>query len=686
MPTTTNRKTLRTEAQVVTAIPALNPTAQPWAFVAIIILTLASYSYLFYSHAGFIWDDPDYVVNNQNLRTLRGLFDTWFHPTTLPQYYPLVHTTYWIEYHLWGLEPLGYHAVNVALHTISALLLWRLLKRLEVSGAWFAAAIFAVHPVMVESVAWVTERKNVLSMVFYLLSMGVYLKGVGFRVSGVGEETTEPPKPYTLNPKPYTLAFVLFLAALFSKTVTASLPAAILLILWWKRGRLRWRDVLPLIPFFIIGIAMSQYTAWLEVHHVGADGTHVAELRLGALQRVLIAGRAIWFYASTLVWPTNLSFIYPRWEPIDSHILWQWLFPIGVVIVVAMLILLTWLRGISRGVLTAVLFFCGTLFPALGFVNVYPMRFSFVADHFQYHASIGLVTLGAALLCRAMRLLKPTAQPWAWRSFVVCIIAALGYLTWSRTHAYVNAETLWRDTLKKNDTGWMVYVNLGKVLADKDQVDEAQQLYEKALELRPDLHDTHTLVAMMLGMRAQKEQEKPHPDPQAVRTFNNEAIAELNKALDIKEDFAPAHYTLGQIYSHQAKINDAIRELSRAIEIAPDYAKPHFELAKLLEMRGDLSNAIYHYERAVVSEPEWFEARYNLGTACLAARRYDQAAAELSEATRIKPDAAEAWTNLGAAQLHLGMRGAAIDSYKRALRINPNLPQARRSLDVLLRG
>src|SRR5439155_15415181 len=198
-----------------------------------------------------------------------------------------------------------------------------------------------------------------------------------------------------------------------------------------------------------------------------------------------------------------------------------------------------------------------------------------------YHASIGLIALGAALVVRAMKRIVI----WSIRAMIaLLIIAPLAYVTWSRTHEYKDAETLWRDTLSKNKTGCMVYVNLGKVLADKspDDLDEAQRLYEKALELRPDLHDTHTLVAMVLGARGQ----------------NDAAIREVQKALAIKEDFAPAHYTLGQIYAHQAKLSDAIRELNRAIEIAPSYAKPHFELAKLLETKGDLQGAIDHYRIA----------------------------------------------------------------------------------------
>ncbi len=223
--------------------------------VALAAISLVAYIPIV--HGGFIWDDPDYVINNGTLRTLRGLWNIWAHPSTLPQYYPLVHTTFWVEFHLWALKPIGYHVDNVILHVIGALLLWRVLRTIELPGAWLAAAIWAVHPVNVESVAWITERKNVLSGVFYFASALVYLRGMerpgwGFAKGG------------------YWLSLVLFIAALFSKSVSCSLPAALLLVIWWKRGRVRWNDLVPVAPMFVLGAAMAFWTAHLESTHVGA--------------------------------------------------------------------------------------------------------------------------------------------------------------------------------------------------------------------------------------------------------------------------------------------------------------------------------------------------------------------------------------------------------------------------------
>ena len=243
---------------------------------------------------GFIWDDDDYVQDNLTLRSLAGLGQIWFQPGATRQYYPLVHTTYWLEYRLWDLNPTGYHVVNVILHALSAVLVWRLLIRLKVPGAWAAAALFALHPVHVESVAWITERKNTLSGAFYLSAAWAYLRYEEAR-----------------SPRLYWAALLLFAAALLSKTVTCTLPAALLLVLWWKGQRPMRRTAVTLVPFFALGVAMSGVTVWMEKHSVGAWGP---EWDLSLVERGLIAGRALWFYAAKLLVPLNLTFIYPRWK------------------------------------------------------------------------------------------------------------------------------------------------------------------------------------------------------------------------------------------------------------------------------------------------------------------------------------------------------------------------------------
>lgn len=411
----------------------------------------------------FIWDDDLYVTENQTLTSLDGLRRLWVEPTVNVQYYPLVHTTFWIERHWWGLQPAGYHLNNVLLHALNALLLCLVLRRLRVPGAWLAAAIFAVHPVMVESVAWITERKNVLSTAFYLLSLLAW-----FRFAPPDDERAARRWRF------YFLALALFLGALLSKTVTCSLPVALLLIAWWKRGRIQWRDALPTLPFFALGAALGLTTAWLEKHTVGASG---ADYSLTFFDRCVLAGRAVWFYAGKLAWPAELVFIYPRWR-VDASQAWQWIFPAALWGGLAALYFLR--EKIGRGPLAAVLFFVATLFPALGFVDVFPFRYSFVADHFQYLASLGLITLFAALAARLAtrgRAILPAVAG--------AILVWLGLLTWLQASVYFNLETLWRDTLDKNNEALIAHFNLANLLGTQGKLEEARAHYDEALRIDP---------------------------------------------------------------------------------------------------------------------------------------------------------------------------------------------------------
>lgn len=269
----------------------------------VVVATIVAY--LPSIRAGFIWDDDQHVTDNTLLRSARGLKLIWTALGATPQYYPLTHTSFWIEYHLWGSSPTGYHVINVALHAGSALLLWRILRLLRVPGAWLATCLFALHPIEVESVAWITERKNVLSGVFYSGAMLAYLTG-----------TRGDSRP---RPGWYLCSLVLFACALLSKTLTGTLPGAILLILWWKDGRLPWKHGLHLAPMIVAAFAAGSITSWMERTQVGAAGP---DWDFSILERTLIAGRALWFYAYKIVVPYQFTFVYPRWE-VDPHVVWQ---------------------------------------------------------------------------------------------------------------------------------------------------------------------------------------------------------------------------------------------------------------------------------------------------------------------------------------------------------------------------
>jgi protein O-mannosyl-transferase len=340
------------------------------ALVLILLMTCAAYWPAL--SGGFLWDDDAHVPKLE-LQSTEGLHRIWFEFRTTPQYYPLLYTSFWVQHRLWGDNPTGYHIVNLLLHLGVVLSSYVLLRKLNVPGALLAAAIFAIHPVNVESVAWISEQKNTLS---FLLCLGALIAYLNF----------DSKREWF----PYALSFALFLCSLLSKTVTATLPAVILVLFWWKRGTLSWRrDVLPLIPFFALGIGFGLLSAYAEHQWTGANGE---SYDLSWLQRGLLAGRVICFYVGKLVWPVHLVFSYPRWT-IDPSNWAHWIYPAAVVL----LFLGLWaIRQRSRAPLAAFLLYAGTLFPALGFLNVFPFVYSYVADHFQYQPSLSLISLGAA--------------------------------------------------------------------------------------------------------------------------------------------------------------------------------------------------------------------------------------------------------------------------------------------------
>ncbi|MDO8733786.1 MAG: O-GlcNAc transferase, partial [Elusimicrobiota bacterium] len=449
---------------------------QWFAIGLIIITTLGVYSNSFKNE--FIWDDDRYVTKNFTLSTFDGLKKIWFKPGSTIQYYPMTFTSLWVDYHLWNLNPLGYHVVNVILHILNAILLWLILRGLKIPGAWVAASVFALHPVNVESVAWISERKNVLSGLFYLSAIMAYLKFSKLDMSSAGESkyisilskravAPVPGKSYRIY---YVLALVLYLCALFSKTVTCSLPVAILLLLWWKRSKVVRKDILPLIPFFLVGLGLGILTIWMEKYVVRARG---AEWTLTLLDRCLIAGRALCFYVGKLFYPYKLTFIYPRWE-INAGVWWQYLFPIAVIVVFVVLWLIR--EKVGKSPLIAVLFFAVTLFPALGFIDVYPMRYSFVADHFQYLASIGLIVMSVSGITGVLGQFR-LGQKYLKYVLSIVILLILVMLTRQQTQIYKNAETLWRDTITKNPYSWLARNNLGVLLYDSKRYDEAEKEY-----------------------------------------------------------------------------------------------------------------------------------------------------------------------------------------------------------------
>jgi protein O-mannosyl-transferase len=600
-----------------------------------LIMFLVGLAYFPAWHGGFVWDDDAWTTGIIGLlRETAGLRLMWFEPTALQQYYPLTGTSFWLDYQLWQFWTLPYHLENILLHAVSALLLWRLLLRLQLPGAWLAAAIFALHPVMVESVAWITERKNVLSLAFYLGAGLAYLRyaqggqwSVVSSQRSVAETKTAAPVPdsSTLTRHAslfYGLAFVLFLCALLAKTTTFSLPAVILLITWWKRGQIRWReDVLPTLPFFALALGLCAITAWLEETRFCAQG---AEFDLTFPQRSLIAGRAFWFYLGHLFWPANLGFIYPRWQPIPG-LWWQWLYPATAL--GALLALWLARRRLGRGSVTALLYFAGTLFPVLGFMNAYGMRFSLVWDHWVYLSAPGIFALTAALV---MRLAEKRRQPALVYGFGAIVLPGLALLTWQQAGIYRDAETLWQTTLARNPDCWMAHNNLGLLLMNQGHAEEAVEHYRQAIRINP--HYTDALNSLGIALAA------------------------------------------------GGRLEEAADNFRQATRIDPNDFKALNNLGIALAAQGRLDEAIENYYRAIQVNPNYYEAHNNLGATLAAKGRFDEATRHYRQAIRINPNYAKALNNLGVALANLGRADEAAGSFRRALQINPNYVEAANNL------
>ena len=517
--------------------------------VALLVAAAAFLAYWPCLRGEFIWDDDSWTTNLAELfHSLSGLRAIWSWPTPLQQYYPLTATTFWIDYQLWGFWTVPYHVENVLLHLLAAGLFWKLLRRLEVPGAGLAAVILVLHPLMVESVAWITERKNVLSLALFLAALLAYGRFANLwaagpkRASLPGGPTAAAADPACVSRKwgAWACALLLFLAAYVAKATTVAFPAVVLLLCWWKRGGLRWRqDVLPTLPFFAAAFGLGLMTSWLERNHLGAQGP---DWEIPFPEQCVIAGHALWFYAGKLVCPADHCFIYPRW-PVDEHSLLRWLWP-GTA--VGLLLALWLLRGrIGRGPLTAALFFVGTIFPLLGFFNGAFMRYSFVCDHWAYLPSLGLIALAAALLAR-----------WAERRPALvyglggAVLAAFWALIFLQSGFYSDAETLYRVTLAKNPKADLAHNNLGLVLFKAGQITEAAWHFQQAVELRPSSAHAHNNLANVLRLTG----------------HTREAAAHYEAALKSQPDNPSTCYNLAMLLATSP--DPSLRNGARALELA----------------------------------------------------------------------------------------------------------------------
>ena len=553
----------------------------PIALAVATLCLLVAVSYFPALSAGFLWDDQ-VLIKAAPLHTWSGLAQIWFAPRSLfpyeGHYWPLLYTTFWLEHKLWGLAPLGYHLVNLLLHTGVVLLLWRLLRRLEVPGAWFAAAVFAVHPLHVESVVWVIGRKDILATLFYLSSVLAYIR------------FTEMPRGQRRG-RHYLLAVALFVLGLLSKSIAITLPVALLLWHWWRHGRVTLADFNHTLPFFLVGlgIALADYAYYI--------GNGPISFAYTLLERGLIAAHALVFYVGKLLWPTGLIGVYPHWEPgVGDALAWGGVAGFAAVVAV----LWRWRRQFGRGPLAGVLFFAVALSPTLGFVDNVYMEFSFVADRYQYLAGIGLIAVVAGAASRACQrglgaLSEYRTRPaqLAIGAIGATILAVAGILTWNQASLYRDPATFFTHVIAHNPQSPVAHYNLGNYLDAEGRDREAHAALQTAHALQPDNPELIISLGRMLEKLGRRE----------------EALARFREVLRFNPQHQIALRNIAAVLMNQGRYAEGLAWAQKVIARYPDDAQAHHLAGYGLFHLNRKAEALRHYDRALALDPNLKTAR-----------------------------------------------------------------------------
>jgi tetratricopeptide (TPR) repeat protein len=667
--------------------------------IIIVSILLAYYPSL---QGGFILDDGILLTDNYLIKASDGLYRFWF-TTQASEYYPVTNTLFWIEWRIWGMNPTGYRAVNLALHIIDTLLIWFILRKLSIPGAFLAAMIFAVHPVNVESVVWISQLRNVLTLFFFLLSIWCYLKAdmptasVGMAPprshGGPWERVTSP---WSLAPSPrplfYWLSLSLFILALLSKGSSAVLPALLLGIIWWRRGVKKW-DILRIVPFFLISVLSTGVNIWFQTH--GSGG---AIRNAGFAERLLGAGSVVWFYLFKAILPYNLMFVYPQWQIRVGNPLW-WLPLMAALAVTA--VLWQYRKGWSRSFLFAWGFFCVALLPVMGFTDVGFFQYSLVADHYQHIAIIGVIALAAAGISTWIQRARAKAR----QSAITLAAMAAGTLiimTWQQSGLYRDALTIYQATLKKNPGCAMVHNNLGVALIDAGRPQDAIDHFRQALVLMPDDSEAHNNMGLFLINEGRLPEAIEHFrkaikfKPRFTEVYNNlgrawlksgniqKAIINFEKAISIDPYYSPAYYNMGRALDQTDRLQGAIENYEKALSLNSDYISAHNNLGIVLMMTGRHQDAIDHFKQALRLAPKDAEVYKNLGMAMAAAGRTHEAIKLFEQALALKPDLAEAHYQLGLVLADLGRKYDAIEHFEQTLRFDTDHPEVQYNLGLTL--
>ena len=626
---------------------------------------------------GFVWDDNLYIKVNP-VREVSGLWQIWFSPSAIDgedHYLPLVYTTFWLEHKLWGFDPTGYHIVNVMLHLVNTLLVWHLVRRLAVPGAWMVAAVFAVHPLHVESVAWVIERKDVLSGLFYLAAVLTWMRFV------------EQP-----HSRRYALPLVLYAAGLLSKSIVVTLPVALLIWHWWKQGRVTSTDLLRLVPFCVVGLVITIGDLSFSRSVVPVSFDH------SLAERALIAAHALWFYTGKLLWPTSLAVIYPRWDIyVADPLAWGYL-----IAAVALAVVLWHFRSqLGRGPLAGALFFVVTLSPVLGFVDYGYMKYAFVADRYQYLAGIGVMAVVIGAAAYGVGRLSSLWQRGV-LGVAAVVLVVLGMLTWRQASIYRDEETFNRHIIALNPQARNAYRHLGNALYKQKRYEEALDAFRVAVAQRPNYAKVHVGLGSVLNKLGRFEEAETHLhraialDPKAkhshLRLGNAlyeqgryaEAVDTYRVATEQPPDDAVAHSNLGMTLNKLKRYKEAETHLRRAIALDSKTKHGHRHLGNALYEQGRYAEAVDAYFVSIEQRPDDAVAHSNLGAALNKLERYEEAETHLRRAIALDSKTKHGHRHLGNALYEQGRYAEAVDAYRVAAEQRPDDAVAHASLGAAL--
>lgn len=571
------------------------------------------------TRAGYIWDDNLSLYDNPSVISPHGLYRSWFTTHNI-DYWPLTTSMYWLEWRIWGNNPTPFHVANIVLHALAAIALWRVLLRLGLGdlGAFLSGLLFALHPVTVESVAWIAERKNVLSMLLYLLAIIAYLR---FEANNRWSW--------------YVAAWFTALAALLAKTSVVALPVILLLLGWWRRGTLSKQCLLRTAPFFLISLILGIVTIWFQHKHAIADMEVRSE---DSWSRIAAVGWVTWFYLYKLIAPFNLCMVYPRWN-INGQQLTSYI-PLALLILCGM-VLWRFRNTWARGPLVALSSFVIVLAPVLGLLNMSYAQYSLVADHLQYPGIPGIMALIGGSMAGLVTYIRQKGGRAGLAVVAVlytAIYLSLAGMTWRQATIYFDRETMWNDTLDKNPEAWMAHNNLASDLLNKGRIDEAIGHLDTALMLNPDFTGALYNRGNALGKQGAFRQ----------------AIKDYTRAIELRPNYSEAYNNRGTVYGTIGDFERELQDYSRAIELNPYNAEALCNHGMASKRKGDYAAVIQDFSRAIDIKPNLAEAYLHRGDAYLRIGDFAQAVQDCSRAIDIKPWLTEAYNTRAAAYCSLG--------------------------------